>query len=113
VTLEQPLDFSSSRLMLSLAAEQSTPSQRAAKNEQLQQLAEAFFDMVMDVPEDALNIAFGVALAGNSQVWFDDSQFEVVGQDVPTRRPPVEMPRPGRKREPVSQAKPVNLDFEE
>lgn len=41
VKLEQSLDRSSSRLMFSLAAEQSTPSQRAVNNEQLQRLAEA------------------------------------------------------------------------
>ena len=39
LALEQPLDDSSSRLMLSL--DQSTPSQRAIKNEQLERLAQA------------------------------------------------------------------------
>ena len=51
VTLEQPLDRSSSRLMLSLATEQSTPSQRAVKNEQLQQLAEALLLLTEDQQE--------------------------------------------------------------
>jgi RNA polymerase sigma-70 factor (ECF subfamily) len=48
VNLEQPLDHSSSRLMLSLAADQSTPSQRAADNEQLQRLADALLQLTDD-----------------------------------------------------------------
>ena len=48
VNLEQPLDHSSSRLMLSLAADQSTPSQRAADNEQLQRLADALIQLTDD-----------------------------------------------------------------
>jgi RNA polymerase sigma-70 factor (ECF subfamily) len=48
VNLEQPLDHSSSRLMLSLAADQSTPSQRAVHNEQLQRLAEALLELTED-----------------------------------------------------------------
>jgi RNA polymerase sigma-70 factor (ECF subfamily) len=51
VTIEQSLDQSSSRLMLSLAAEQSTPSQHAVKNEQLQQLAEALLLLTKDQQE--------------------------------------------------------------
>jgi RNA polymerase sigma-70 factor (ECF subfamily) len=49
VTLEQPLDQSSSRLMLSL--EQSSPSQRAVKNEELEQLAEALLLLTEDQQE--------------------------------------------------------------
>ena len=51
VGLEQSLDHSSSRLMRSLAAEQSTPSQRAVKNEQLQRLAEALLLLTADQQE--------------------------------------------------------------
>ena len=43
-------------------------------------------DIVMDVPHDTINIAFGVALRGNGQAWFDDLRFEVVGDDVPTTK---------------------------
>src|SRR4051812_3480654 len=39
--IEQSIDCSSSRLMLSLAAEQSSPSERAANSETLEQLADA------------------------------------------------------------------------
>ena len=51
VGLERSLDHSSSRLMQSLAAEQSTPSQRAVKNEQLQRLAEALLLLTADQQE--------------------------------------------------------------
>ena len=51
LTLDQWLDQSSSRLMRSLASEQSTPSQRAVKNEQLQQLAEALLLLTKDQQE--------------------------------------------------------------
>jgi len=49
--LEQPLDLSSSRLMLSLAADQSSPSQRAITNERLEQLAEALLLLTKDQQE--------------------------------------------------------------
>jgi WD40 repeat protein/serine/threonine protein kinase len=71
------------------------------------------YDIVLDVPEDAVNIGFGVALAGKGQAWFDDLQFEIVGRDVLTTTPPIEIRRAARKIEPASQAKPINLDFEE
>jgi RNA polymerase sigma-70 factor, ECF subfamily len=51
LTLDHSLDQSSSRLMRSLAAEQSTPSQHAVKNEQLQQLAEALLQLTKDQQE--------------------------------------------------------------
>jgi RNA polymerase sigma-70 factor (subfamily 1) len=48
VALEQSLDQSSSRLMLSLAVDQSSPSERAAKSEELQRLAEALMQLTED-----------------------------------------------------------------
>jgi len=42
------------------------------------------YEIVLDVPENSVNIAFGILLAGKGQVWLDEVQFEVVGQDVPT-----------------------------
>jgi hypothetical protein len=41
---------------------------------------------------------------GKGQVWADDFQFEVVGQDVPTTKPAWSPPVP---------TTPVNLDFEQ
>jgi RNA polymerase sigma-70 factor (ECF subfamily) len=49
VALEQPLDQSSTRLMLSL--DQSSPSQRAVKNEELERLAEALLRLTPDQQE--------------------------------------------------------------
>ena len=51
VLLEQPLEQSSARLMDSLAAEQSSPSQRAVKNEQLLRLADALLELPKDQQE--------------------------------------------------------------
>lgn len=51
VLLEQPLEQSSVRLLASLAAEQSSPSQRAVKNEQVRHLAEALLLLPKDQQE--------------------------------------------------------------
>jgi erythromycin esterase len=45
------------------------------------------YEIVLDVPEDSINIAFGILVEGTGQAWVDDLQFEVVGQDVPTAEP--------------------------
>jgi RNA polymerase sigma factor (sigma-70 family) len=42
------------------------------------------YDVVLDVPENGFNIAFGILLGGKGQVWFDELQFETVEQNVPT-----------------------------
>jgi len=71
------------------------------------------YDIVLNVPEDAVNIYFGFMLTGAGQAWFDDFRFEIVGPDFPTTGSPVEGQPPPGKIEPASQAKPLNLDFEE
>lgn len=50
-SLEQSLDHSSVRLMQTLAADQSSPSQRASRNEELQQLAEALLKLTDEQQE--------------------------------------------------------------
>jgi hypothetical protein len=40
-------------------------------------------DIVLDVPEEALYIAFGVLLAGRGQIWVDDFEFEFAGPETP------------------------------
>jgi hypothetical protein len=40
------------------------------------------YDVVLDVPGKATEIAFGVLLNGKGTVWFDDFKFEEVGNDV-------------------------------
>jgi RNA polymerase sigma-70 factor (ECF subfamily) len=64
VLLEQPLEQSSVRLLASLAAEQSSPSQRAVRNEQMQHLAEALLLVPKDQQEAViLHHLHGRALA--------------------------------------------------
>jgi hypothetical protein len=62
------------------------------------------YEIVLDVPDAAEQIAFGVLLTGKGQLWLDDLKFEVVGKDVPTTG------GPPKQRAPQG---PKNLDFEE
>lgn len=59
------------------------------------------YDVVLDVPEDATGISFGLLLDGVGQVWLSGTKFEIVGMDVATTNT---MPRK------VPDA-PINLDF--
>jgi hypothetical protein len=40
------------------------------------------YSIVLDVPEDAAAIAFGLLIQGKGQVWVDDMAFDVVGPEV-------------------------------
>jgi hypothetical protein len=42
------------------------------------------YEVVLDVPQDATGIFFGVLLNGPGAVWLNSANFEVVGADVPT-----------------------------
>jgi hypothetical protein len=42
------------------------------------------YEVVLDVPQDATGIFFGVLLDGPGAVWLNSARFEVVGTDVPT-----------------------------
>jgi len=42
------------------------------------------YEVVLDVPQDATGIFFGVLLDGPGAVWLNSAKFEVVGADVPT-----------------------------
>ena len=46
------------------------------------------YEIVLDVPQNAAAIAFGIRLRGKGQVWLDDVQFAIVGPDVPTTNMP-------------------------
>ena len=61
------------------------------------------YEIVLDVPLRASNIAYGVLLSGTGQVWFDNLNFEVVDKSVPTTDK-------GRNFMPLKE--PANLDFE-
>jgi hypothetical protein len=41
------------------------------------------YDIVLDVPGEAVLIAYGVLLSGTGQAWLDDVALEIVGKDVP------------------------------
>ena len=42
------------------------------------------YEVVLDVPQDATGIFFGVLLGGSGEVWLNSVKLEVVGTDVPT-----------------------------
>jgi len=60
------------------------------------------FDVVLDVPADARDIAFGLMLQNKGEVWADGLAFDVVGKDVPVTGGQHALP-----------AAPVNLGFAE
>jgi hypothetical protein len=62
------------------------------------------YQIVLDVPESAQELAFGILLTGAGQVWMDDLSFEVVGAEVPTT---------GAKTTETTLPEPTNLNFEE
>jgi hypothetical protein len=62
------------------------------------------YEIVLDVPERADQIAFGLLLTGKGQVWMDDLKFEAVGKDVHTTGCELNQRIPKA---------PKNLDFEE
>lgn len=63
----------------------------------------ARYEIVLDVPLNASNLAYGALLAGKGQIWFDDIRFEVVDANIP-----VTGKGDGRSILPS----PSNLDFE-
>jgi hypothetical protein len=64
----------------------------------------ARYEIVLDVPAQAQQIAFGLLLDGQGQVWMDDLKFEPVGKEVPTT---------GEKSSRKVLTAPTNLDFED
>jgi hypothetical protein len=63
------------------------------------------YSMVLNVPEESTNIAFGVMLFGKGKMWFDDVTVDVVGDDVEV----TDCPCSHRKKH----SGPRNLKFEE
>lgn len=59
------------------------------------------YEIVLDVPNTASALAFGVLLSGDGQVWMDDLSFEVVSSAVPLTGPLAGL-----------RSAPQNLDFE-
>ncbi len=58
------------------------------------------YEIVLDVPQESSNVAFGVLLSGSGQVWLSDLQFTEVSSDVPTTNITQ-----------TDQEQPQNLDF--
>jgi len=48
------------------------------------------YEIVLNVPENSTNIAYGVLVHGNGRVWLVNPVFEEVGNDVPTTNMPGE-----------------------
>lgn len=63
------------------------------------------YEIVLDVPLNSSNLAYGALLVGTGQIWFDNIKFEVVDNTVPTTGKGDEAWMPPKE--------PVNLDFEE
>ncbi len=59
------------------------------------------YDVVLDVPQDATGIYFGVLLNGTGEVWLSDANIEIVGPEVSTTGEHVRL----------SADEPINLDF--
>jgi hypothetical protein len=60
--------------------------------------------VVLDVPQDASGIFFGILLTGPGAVWLNSVKFEVVGTNVPTT---------GKDMSPPHRDAPANLNFED
>ena len=61
------------------------------------------YDVVLDVPQNATGIFFGVLLSGTGTVWLSDAKFEIVGPDVLTTNGAVQL-KPDE---------PMNLGFQD
>jgi hypothetical protein len=59
------------------------------------------YSIVLDIPESATNLSFGVLLDGQGKLWMDDLQFQIVDNAVPTT-----------DTLPQTKKAPENLDFE-
>jgi len=63
------------------------------------------YEIVLDVPLNATNLAYGALLSGTGKIWFDDVSFEIVDKSVPTTG------KESQNLMPLSE--PANLGFEE
>ena len=61
------------------------------------------YSVVLDVPDEATNIAYGALLTGPGKVWIDSISIEAVAKSVPATG----------KRQPSAPRAPTNLDFEQ
>lgn len=59
------------------------------------------YEIVLDVPEEASNLAYGALLGGTGTLWFDDIQFEIVEGAVKSTSTDIKRPEA-----------PTNLQFD-
>lgn len=62
------------------------------------------YEIVLDVPLNASNLAYGALLVGTGQIWFDNVAFEIVDNTIPTTGKDKEGLMPNKE--------PVNLNFD-
>lgn len=63
------------------------------------------YEIILDVPMNASNLAYGVLIDGTGKVWFDDVQFEIVDNKTPVTGKNTKYWYPADE--------PVNLNFED
>lgn len=71
----------------------------------------AKYEIVLDVPSTATNLAYGALLVGTGQIWFDNITFEIVDNTVPTTGYTNEE-KESKSPERTYYENPTNLDFE-
>jgi hypothetical protein len=62
------------------------------------------YEIVLDVPLNAVNIAYGALLVGTGQIWFDNLKFEIVDETISITGSGKDELKPVKE--------PNNLDFE-
>jgi hypothetical protein len=67
------------------------------------------YEITLDVPSTASNIAYGGLLSGTGQIWFENITFEIVGDAAPASEEKVEKQNDLRGK---IEAEPINLNFE-
>ncbi|HLG35758.1 MAG TPA: hypothetical protein VI757_12825 [Bacteroidia bacterium] len=69
------------------------------------------YEIVLEVPQGATNLAYGALLAGTGQIWFDHITFEIVDKNVPTTGYTNDEIKEKAPEKNLNQ-EPTNLDFE-
>jgi len=72
----------------------------------------ARMSIVIDIPDDAAYLYYGLLLMGTGTAWMDQAAIEIVTKDVPVTAPPYARRPPEPYRAPQRQA-PENMDFEQ
>jgi hypothetical protein len=42
------------------------------------------YEIVLDIPANSSDLYYGVLLTGTGQLWYDEINFEIVSNDIPT-----------------------------